>query len=93
MAQIDPKIKGAQDLLKFGTFDVSNAPIWILVWKMIFMKYLPGQIHLKIKIALKIMFDIPSIPFLTMRYDKSFIEQLLHVMPKLVSNFEFQSRL
>ena len=57
------------------------------------MKYLPGQINPKIKITLTVMFDISSIPVLTMRSDKSFIEYLLHVMPKLVSDFEFQSRL
>ena len=61
--------------------------------KMNFMKYLPGQINPKIKITLTVMFDISSIPVLTMRSDKSFIEYLLHVMPKLVSDFEFQSRL
>ena len=56
-------------------------PIWILVSKMVFMKYLPGQINPKIKITLKVTFDISSIPVLTMRSDKSFIEYLLHVMP------------
>ena len=35
------------------------------------------------------MFDISSIPILTMTSDKSLIEHLLHVMPKLVSEFEF----
>ena len=33
-----PKIKSAQNLLKFGTFDISNIPILILVSKMIFSK-------------------------------------------------------
>ena len=68
-------------------------PIWILVSKIVFMKYLTGQIYPKIKIALKFMFDISSIPILTMRSDKSFIEHLRHVLPKLVSNLEFQPRL
>ena len=40
-AQIGPKIKNAQDLLTFGTFDISNIPIWILMSKVIFIKYLP----------------------------------------------------
>ena len=62
-------------------------PIRILVSNMVFMKYLPVQINPKIKIALKFMFQISSIPILTMRSDKSFIEHLLHVMPKLVSDF------
>ena len=35
------QIKSAQNLLKFGTFDVSNVLISILMWKIIFMKYLP----------------------------------------------------
>ena len=61
--------------------------IRILVSNMVFMKYLPGQINPKIKIALNFMFGISSIPILTMRSDKSFIEHLLHVMPKLVSDF------
>ena len=93
MAQIDPKVESAQNLLKFGTLDISNISIWILVSKMVFIKYLPGQINTKIKIALKFMFDISSISILTMRSNKKLIEHLLHVMSKLVSNFEFQSRL
>ena len=36
-----PKIKNAQNLLKFGTFDISNVLISILVPKMTFIKYLP----------------------------------------------------
>ena len=40
-AQIGPKIKSAQNLLKFGTFNISNMPISILMSKIIFMKYLP----------------------------------------------------
>ena len=37
-AQILLKIKNAQDLLKFGTFDISNMPISIFMSKIIFMK-------------------------------------------------------
>ena len=92
-AQIGPKIKSAQNLLKFGTFNISNTAILMLVSKMVFMKYLPGQINVKVKIDLKFKFDISSILILTMRSDKSFIKHLLHVMVKLVSDFEFQSRL
>ena len=40
-AQIGPKIKNAQNLLKFGLTDISNVPISILMSKIIFMKYLP----------------------------------------------------
>ena len=39
-AKISPKIKNAQNLLKFGTFDISSMPISILMSKIIFMKYL-----------------------------------------------------
>ena len=39
--QISPKIKNAQSLLKFGTFDISSIPILILMSKISFIKYLP----------------------------------------------------
>ena len=138
LAQIGPRKKIAQGLLKFGTFDISNIPILILMSKINFIKYLPllwpklvlkwkmiriywslthsifqicksefwsqkwslwnvyqlpDQINSKIKTALKCLFDISSILILTTRSDKSFSEQLLHIMPKLVSKFKFQSRL
>ena len=35
------KIKSAQNLLKFGTLDIANMPISILMSKIIFMKHLP----------------------------------------------------
>ena len=38
------------------------------------------------------MFDISSIPILTAISDKTFIEHLPEDMPKLVPEFEFQSR-
>ena len=34
------KIKSAQNLLKFGTLDIANMPISILMSKIIFMKHL-----------------------------------------------------
>ena len=36
-SSIGPKIKNAQDLLKFGIFDVSNIPISVLMPKIIFI--------------------------------------------------------
>ena len=57
------------------------------------MKYLRGQIKPKIKIVPKFMFDFSSVPILTMKSDESFIKYLLHVIAKLVSDFEFKSRL
>ena len=59
------------------------------------MKYLPSarDKYPKIKITQKFMFDISSIPILTAISDKSFIEHLPQIMPKLVPEFEFQSRL
>ena len=50
-AQIGSKIKNAQNLLKLGTFDISNMPISILMSKMIFIKYLP---HVRPKLAPKL---------------------------------------
>ena len=38
-AKIGPKTKNAQNLLKFGTFDIPNMPISILMSKIIYMKY------------------------------------------------------
>ena len=40
-AQIGPKVKSAQNLLKFGAFKISNMLISILTSKMILIKYLP----------------------------------------------------
>ena len=40
LTQIGPKIKSAQNLLKFGTFDILNTSIPTLMSKMIFIKYL-----------------------------------------------------
>ena len=37
---VRPKIKNAQNLLKFGTFHISKIPVSILMSKIIFMKYL-----------------------------------------------------
>ena len=36
-AQIGPKIKNTQNLLKFGSLDISNMPISILMQKMSFL--------------------------------------------------------
>ena len=41
LAQIGPKIKSDQNLLKFGTFGIWNLPILILMSKMVFDKYFP----------------------------------------------------
>ena len=59
------------------------------------MKYLPavGQINPRIKIAQKFMFDMSSTLILTATFDKSFIEHLPQVIPKLVREFDFQFRL
>ena len=123
------KIENAQDLLKFGTFDISNIPILILMWKIIFIKYLPPvwpklvpklkvlriysdlahsilqrcgfwcqkcflwniyqmpcQINSKIKIAVKFMFDILSIPILT----KSYYMLCQNWSPSLNSNLDYK---
>ena len=40
-SQFVPKLKNAQNSFKFGTFDISNMSISILMPKMNFIKYLP----------------------------------------------------
>ena len=44
-AQIRPKIKNAQNLLKVGTLDSSHMPISILLSKVILTKYLPSPLQ------------------------------------------------
>ena len=61
----------------------------MLVSKMVFMKYLAGQIKVKVKVALKFMFDISSNPILTMRSDKSFTEHR-NRRPILNSNLDYK---
>ena len=39
-SKLVPKLKTAQNLLKFGTFNISNIPISVLLSKIIYMKYL-----------------------------------------------------
>ena len=41
LTPVRSKIKNTQNLLKFGTFNISNIPISILMARIIFMKYLP----------------------------------------------------
>ena len=41
LAQIGLKIKSAQNLLKFGTFDISKIPISVLKSNLFFSKYIP----------------------------------------------------
>ena len=72
-------------------FQICQSGFWCQKWFLWNIYQLPGQINPKIKIAWKFVFDISSILILTTRSDKSFIEHLLHVMPKLVSDLEFQS--
>ena len=83
--------KSAWNLLKFGTTDVSNMPISILMLKIIFMKYLPivkPKTSPKIKNAQNLLKFGPSntssmpIPFLLSKI--IFIKYLPPVRPKLV---------
>ena len=64
-------------------FQICQSGFWCQKWFLWNIYQLPGQINPKIKIAMKFMFDISSIPILN----------IYCVMPKLVSNLEFQSRL
>ena len=52
-SQISPKIKNAQNLSKFGTFDISNIPISVFMSKMVFIKYLP-PVRPKLVLELKV---------------------------------------
>ena len=81
-AQIGPKIKSAQNLLKFGTFNISNMPISILMSKMIFIKYdLLGPNWSKIKNVQDLSkFDTFNISIMLMPMSKQFLsnnDQLL----------------
>ena len=69
--------------LAHSMFQICQSRFWCQKWFLWNIYQLPGQINPKIKIVLKFMFDISRIPVLRMRPDKSFIEHLLHVMPKL----------
>ena len=70
-AQNDPKIKGVQELSKFGTSYISNISTSILMSKIIFMKYF-------------YKFDISNIPILILMLKIIFIKYLPPVGPKLV---------
>ena len=51
-------------------FQVCQIGFWCQKWFLWNIYQLPGQINPKIKIAIKFMFDISSIPILTMRSEK-----------------------
>ena len=88
-AQIIPKIKNAQDRLKFSTFDISNIPVLILISKIIFMKYLPvvrpklvpkyKSVHNLLKFG---TFDIFYIPISILMSKIIFIKYLAAVRPR-----------
>ena len=89
--QIGPKIKSAQNLLKFGTFDISNMPTLISMSKMIFMKYLPifkPKLVQKLNSAQNSLksgtFNISSMPSPILMSKISFMKYLPPVKPKLV---------
>ena len=79
--------------LAHSIFQICQSGFWCQKWVLWHIYQLPGQVNPKTEIALKFIFNISSIRILAMRSEKSFIENLLHVMPKLVSDLEFQSRL
>ena len=86
--QNGPKIKSSQNLLKLGTFGISNMPISISMSKMIFVKYLPPtQIGHKIKNAQDLLkfaaFDISNIPISILMSKTIFIKHLPITRPKL----------
>ena len=95
-AQNGRKIKNALKLLKFGTFDISNMPISILMSKMIFIKYLfttclaqIGTKIINIQDLLKFgTYDISNITVSILMSKIIFIKYLPPVRPKLVLKTE-----
>ena len=86
-----PKIKSAQNLLNFGTFDISNMLISILMSKMTFMKYLSSvrpKLTPKIKNAQDLLkfgtFDISNILISILMSKIIFIKYVRLFRPKLV---------
>ena len=83
MAQIGPRIKSTQNLLKFATFDISNIAVLILMSKIIFIKYLPPVWHKypKIKSAQNLLkfgtFDISNMLILILMSKMIFMKYLL----------------
>ena len=95
LTQIGPKIKKAQNLLKFGTFDILNTPISIQMSKMIFIKYLP-PVRPKLVPILKMLRIYWDLAHLIFRISRScfwcqkllFIKYLPTARPKLVPKWK-----
>ena len=91
--QNGPKIKTVQNLLKFGTCDILNIPISILMLKIIFIKFLP-PVRPKLVPKLKVfriywnlahsVFQICQSQF---RCQKWFLLNIYH-LPKLVTKLK-----
>ena len=94
-AQIGRKTKSAQDLLKFGTFDISNMPISILMSKMIFIESLQ-PVRPKLTPKLKMLRIYWNLAHVIFRISRSwfwcqklfFIKYLPVTTPKLVPNWK-----
>ena len=88
--QIGPKIKSAQNLLKFGTFDTSNMPISVLMSKTIFIKYLQN-IRPKLVSRLKVPMIYWSLRHLIFQICRSWLccqnWFLLNIYPPLGRNW------
>ena len=92
-AQIGRKTKSAQDLLKFGTCDISNIAISILMSKIIFYQIFTScysQIGSKLKNAQNLLrfgrTDIWNMPISVLMSIMIFIKYLPPVRLKLVQN-------
>ena len=87
--QNGPKIKNAQNILKFGTCDISNILISILMSKIFFMKYLP-TVRLKLVPKLKVvriywnLSHITNMSIWILMSKVIFIKYLPPARPKLV---------
>ena len=95
---LDPnwsQIKSAQNLLEFGTTDVSNISISILMSKIVFIKYLP-PVRPKLVPKLKMLrmylylgtFDILNSPISGLMQKIIFMKYLPPVWPKLVTKLK-----
>ena len=95
LAQIGPKIKSDQNLLKFGTFGIWNLPILILMSKMVFDKYFPPvrpKLIPKLKM-LRIYWNLTHLIFRISRFwfwcQKLFLIKYLSIArPKLVPKWK-----
>ena len=93
LAQIGPKTRNTQNLLKFGTSHIWNIPISILMSKIIFIKYLP-PVRPKLVLVSKVLriywnlaYSIFQICQSQLWCEKWFLSNIYHLLdPNLFQN-------